>query len=67
MIESIPFRWILLLMLTGAALWFLFRGAQPVAGGAPPSRTDRISHLAHALMAVAMAAMIWPMGGMEGP
>jgi hypothetical protein len=61
MIESVPLRWILILVLAGTGLWFLFRGVRPGAGGASLGAVDRISHLAHALMAAAMLAMIWPM------
>ncbi|MFD1545271.1 hypothetical protein [Nonomuraea guangzhouensis] len=57
MIESIPIRWVLALLLAGTALWFLSRSARPGSGGG-----ERISHLAHALMAATMIAMIWPMG-----
>jgi hypothetical protein len=49
-------------VLAGTGLWFLFRGVRPGTGGASLAVTDRISHLAHALMAAAMLAMIWPMG-----
>ena len=61
MIGSTPLRWTLILVLAGSGLWFLFRGVRPGSGGAAPAATDRINHLAHALMAMAMAAMIWPM------
>ncbi len=57
MIESTPLRWTLILVLAGTGVWFAFRGVRPGSGGA-----ERISHLAHALMAATMAAMIWPMG-----
>jgi hypothetical protein len=62
MMESVPLRWTLILVLAGTGLWFLFRGVRPGAGDAAPGPTDRISHLAHAVMAAVMAAMIWPMG-----
>jgi hypothetical protein len=62
MIESTPLRWTLILALTGTGLWFVFRGVRPGSGDTAPGAADRISHLAHALMAAAMAAMIWPMG-----
>ena len=62
MIESVPLSWILILVLAGTGLWFLFRGVRPGSGDATPKLTDRISHLAHAVMAAVMAAMIWPTG-----
>jgi hypothetical protein len=62
MIESVLLRWILILLLAGTGGWFLFRGVRPGPGAAAPGPTDRISHLAHAVMAAVMAAMIWPMG-----
>jgi hypothetical protein len=62
MIESETLRWIHIPALVGTGVWFLFRGARPGSGGAAPGATDRISHLAHAVMAAAMAAMIWTMG-----
>lgn len=62
MIESIPLRWILILVLAGSGLWFLFRGARPGHSDAAPATTDRISHLAHAVMAAVMVAMMWLMG-----
>ncbi|GIH52066.1 hypothetical protein SAMN05421833_13830 [Microbispora rosea] len=61
MIESTPLRWTLILVLAGTGVWFVFRGVRPGSGGAVPG-AERISHLAHALMAAMMAAMIWPMG-----
>ncbi|MGW0810853.1 hypothetical protein [Nonomuraea sp. NPDC002799] len=57
-----PLRWLLILVLAGTGLWFLFRGVRPGSGGASSGVSDRISHLAHALMAAAMLVMIWPMG-----
>ena len=62
MIGSTTLKWALALVLAGTGLWFLFRGVRPGSAGAAPGAADRISHLAHALMAVAMAVMIWPMG-----
>jgi hypothetical protein len=62
MIESVPLTWTLVLVFAGTAVWFLFRGVRPGSGGTAPGAADRISHLAHALMAAAMAAMFWPMG-----
>lgn len=62
MIESMPLRLMLVLVFAGAGGWFLFRSVRSGPGGAAPDGTDRISHLAHALMAVTMAAMIWPVG-----
>jgi hypothetical protein len=62
MIESTALKWLLTLVLAGAGLWFLFRGVRPGSARAAPGVAERISHLAHAGMAVAMVAMIWPMG-----
>jgi hypothetical protein len=62
MIESAGLKWILTLVVAGTGLWFLFRGVRPSSAGAAPGAADRISHVAHALMAAAMAAMMWPMG-----
>lgn len=55
MIESTTLSWILVLALLPTGGWFLVRGVRP-----GPTRADRISHLAHALMAATMAAMLWP-------
>ena len=57
MIESVPLSWTLVAVLAGTGLWFLFRGLRAGSGAA-----ERITQLAHALMAAVMAAMIWPMG-----
>ncbi|MEV1205155.1 hypothetical protein [Microbispora rosea] len=62
MIESLTLRWMLILMLVGTAAWFLILGVRPGSGGAAPGAAERISHVAHALMAAAMATMFWPMG-----
>ncbi len=62
MIESTPLRWTLIFVLAGTGVWFVFRGVRPGPDGTVPGAADRISHLAHALMAAMMAAMIWPMG-----
>ena len=62
MIESVPLSWMLILVLAGTGLWFVFRGVRPGSGDAALGPTDRISHLAHAVMAAVMAAMLWPMG-----
>jgi hypothetical protein len=59
---SMPLRWILVVVLAGAGGWFLFRGVRAGPGGAPLATTERVTHLAHALMAATMAVMIWPMG-----
>ena len=57
MIESVPLSWTLVAVLAGTGLWFLFRGLRAGSGA-----VERITQLAHALMAAVMAAMIWPMG-----
>ncbi|WP_176993742.1 hypothetical protein [Nonomuraea jiangxiensis] len=57
-----PLRWMLVLVFAGAGGWFLFRGLRPGSDGPPLGVTDRISHVAHALMAAAMVIMMWPMG-----
>jgi hypothetical protein len=62
MMEPMPLRWTLILVLAGTGVWFLLRGLRPGSGGTAPGAADRTSHLAHALMAAAMVAMIWPMG-----
>jgi hypothetical protein len=62
MIKSTSLSWILVLVLAGTAGWFLFRGLRSGHDGTPPAVADRISQLAHALMAAAMMAMVWPMG-----
>jgi len=58
MIESVPLSW----MFAGTGVWFLLRGLRPGSGDSAPGLTDRISNLAHAVMAEVMAAMLWPMG-----
>jgi hypothetical protein len=60
MIESMPQMWVLVPVLVGIGAWFLYLGIRPGAGHA--RFTDRITHFAHVLMAVAMIAMLWPMG-----
>jgi predicted RNase H-like nuclease len=64
MLHSNLLTWTLLPALALAALWFLSRGLRP-ASGAGASRDERLSHLvshvAHAVMAAAMMAMLWPM------
>ncbi len=62
MIESPALRWMLILVLAGTAAWFLMRGVRPGSGAAAPGAAERISDVAHALMATAMATMFWPMG-----
>lgn len=57
MIESVPLSWTLVVAFTATGVWFVVRGLRPRSRGA-----DRVSHLAHALMAAAMVAMVWPMG-----
>jgi hypothetical protein len=59
---SMPLRWILVLVLASAGGWFLYRGVRAGPGAAALATTERVSHLAHALMAATMAVMIWPMG-----
>jgi hypothetical protein len=59
MIESTPLKWILILVAVSTGVWFLFRGVRLGSGS---GTADRISHLAHVLMAAAMAAMILLMG-----
>jgi hypothetical protein len=56
-IESASLSWVLVLALTGAGAWFAVRGLRPGTGGA-----ERVSHLAHAVMAAAMVVMLWPAG-----
>jgi hypothetical protein len=60
-IESISLSWVLVVALTAAGVWFVGCGLRPGSDGARPSVADRISQLAHALMAAAMAVMIWPL------
>jgi hypothetical protein len=62
MTESMPLRWLLVLVFAGTGGWFLFCSVRPGSDGTAPGVTDRISHLAHALMAATMVAMMWPMG-----
>jgi hypothetical protein len=53
MLESVPLSW----LSAGIALWFLLQGLRPNPGATTRSR---ISHLAHAVMAGVMSAMLWP-------
>jgi len=48
-------------VLAGTSLWFLVRGLRPGNGYVATGPTDRVTNLAHAVMAAAMIAMIWPM------
>jgi hypothetical protein len=52
----------LVVVLAGASLWFVFRGVRSGNAYAAAGPTDRVNNLAHAVMAAAMVAMIWPMG-----
>lgn len=56
MIESVPLSVFFAIL----SLWFLYRGVRR-GKGAAPGLAERISHVAHAGMAAAMAAMCWPM------
>jgi hypothetical protein len=58
MIESTPLSFVFAAM----GVWFLYRGVRPGSGEAAPGPAERVSHVAHALMAAAMVAMCWPMG-----
>ncbi|WP_162641876.1 hypothetical protein [Streptosporangium sp. 'caverna'] len=58
MIESVPLSFVFAVM----SLWFLYRGVRRGSGGASPGLAERISHLAHVLMAATMVAMCRPMG-----
>jgi hypothetical protein len=49
--------WVLTIAFVSSCGWFLYQGARSSAGV-----TDRISLLAHAVMCVAMVAMVWPWG-----
>jgi hypothetical protein len=62
MIESVSLCWMLIVALAGASLWFVFRGVRSGNGYVAAGPTDRVTNLAHAVMAAAMVAMIWPMG-----
>ena len=53
MIESVP----LSVLFAAMGLWFVYRGARRGTGLA-----ERVTHVAHAVMAAAMTAMCWPMG-----
>jgi hypothetical protein len=55
MIESIPLSW----LFAAIALWFLIQALRPNSDAATRSR---VSHLAHAVMACVMSAMLWPAG-----
>ncbi|TDV44220.1 hypothetical protein CLV71_114129 [Actinophytocola oryzae] len=61
MIESTPLRLTLLVVLVAAGVWFVWCGLRSGSGGTTRPAADRISDLAHAIMAVAMIVMIWPM------
>lgn len=54
MIQSLPLSIAFAVM----GLWFLYRGF----GGAAAGPAERVTHVAHAVMAAAMTAMCWPMG-----
>ena len=62
MIAAAGLRWILTLLFVVPALSAMWRtGASRSAGGGPDT-VGRIAHLLHAVMALAMAAMVWPWG-----
>ncbi len=52
-------RWSVTIVLAGIGGWFVFRAARPEATGPPPSIGERLTHLAHAAMAVTMIVMTW--------
>jgi hypothetical protein len=63
MTDPTALKWIITLVLTVTAFWFVFRATGP--GKAAPGAGERITHVAHVAMAAAMIAMMWladPMG-----
>lgn len=57
MFLPLSISWVLTIAFVSSCGWFLYQGARSSAGV-----TDRISLLAHAVMCVAMVAMVWPWG-----
>ncbi|GAA5178946.1 hypothetical protein GCM10023322_07350 [Rugosimonospora acidiphila] len=53
MIESVPLSW----LFAAIGLWF---GVQAVRPNSNAATRSRVSHLAHAVMACVMSAMLWP-------
>jgi hypothetical protein len=62
--DAMGLRWIVTLVLGGIGCWFLVRAARPEATGPAPGTGERLTHVAHALMAVAMIVMMWSPGAM---
>ncbi|MEA5362422.1 hypothetical protein VA596_22985 [Amycolatopsis sp., V23-08] len=57
MIASTSLGWVFVLALAAAGAWFAIRGLRPGTRAA-----ERVSHLAHVVMAAAMVVMLWPAG-----
>lgn len=62
MIAATGLRWVLTLLFVVPALSAMWRTGAPGGAGGGPGAVERVAHLLHAVMALAMAAMVWPWG-----
>lgn len=62
MIAATGLRWVLTLLFVVPALSAMWRTGAPGRAGGGPDAVERVAHLLHAVMALAMAAMVWPWG-----
>ncbi|AGP53294.1 DUF5134 domain-containing protein [Streptomyces rapamycinicus] len=62
MIAATGLRWVLTVLFAVPALSALWRAATPGRADGGPGASGRVAHLLHAVMALAMVAMVWPWG-----
>lgn len=62
MIAAGGLRWVLTVLFVVPALAGIWRAGAPGRVGAGPDAAERVGHVLHAVMAFAMAAMVWPWG-----
>ncbi|MEU0841538.1 DUF5134 domain-containing protein [Streptomyces sp. NPDC005962] len=62
MIAATGLRWVLTLLFVVPALAAVWRTGAPGRAGGGPGAVERVAHLLHAVMALTMAAMVWPWG-----
>jgi hypothetical protein len=59
MVDPTGVKWAASLVLAGTGCWFAFRATRPDATGTTPGVGERLTHVAHLLMAATMIAMMW--------
>ncbi|MBI0294703.1 DUF5134 domain-containing protein [Streptomyces sp. PRKS01-29] len=62
MIAATGLRWVLTVLFLVPALSAVWRAVTPGRAGGGPGASGRVAHLLHAVMALAMVAMVWPWG-----